>query len=98
MNAPLTASTGPLSTSGCAVLREPAPGAVPPEPAEVAERAQDRRKRAARRVVEAPVGPLEPAARDTDLGVLVHESKSASSVPARISASGLSASTYGAVP
>ena len=59
----------------CTVLREPSAGAVSSGPEEVAERAQDRGKRAARRVVEAPVGPLQPAPADTDLGVFVHQAK-----------------------
>ena len=75
MNAPFTASTGAPVDLECSVLREPSSGAVSSRPEEVAERTQDRGKRASRRVVEAPVGPLEPAPADTDLAMFVHQAK-----------------------
>ena len=50
------------------------PGArAAPDPGEVPQRAQGGRERALGRVVEAAVLELQPAARDADLGSLVHQ-------------------------
>ena len=84
MNAPLTASTGPALDIGGAVLRERGRSAgAPAEAREVAERAERRRKGAARGVVEAAVLALEPAAADPDRAVGVHQLGSAIERPGR---------------